>query len=492
MQTYNEIQLPLIQKDYDTIISDLIVETSSLYGFSLQLTEEISGDIVTAKDAFGNHYYYLKNLNGLSTLNEWLHSGKQINPHISVVVLKKSLPVKDAFWRKLVFQIHEDTLMEITPARFPTRFDARDRLKIVLRRNSDAIAFASKLFPTDPEYDNVRTFLKECDKDLAANIEINTAYLDNLPAAILIQSAKENHREFKYLYTLPELRGMGIATALIRDSLNLSHAQGAGKSYIKVESKFRQHYELLGFNPLEDLQYFMFHAINPVLIDRLPGEVIYNKVLQTKEEFHESLSCVDKLCLPKHPDPPKNWDSLAALGIILKHSPDNRAGKKVLDAGGAGYSAILPQLHACGFEELHCMNLTIEAPETSQEILYEPGDITATGYPDELFDFATCQSVIEHGVDIPKFLTEMNRILKSGGLLIISTDYWQTPLDTKGKTAFGSELKIFDTREIKEIVRLAGELGFALVGELQLECRETTVKWQELHYTFIYFTLRKR
>ena len=47
-----------------------------------------------------------------------------------------------------------------------------------------------------------------------------------------------------------------------------------------------------------------------------------------------------------------------------------------------------------------------------------------TNYQSNTFDFVTSLSVIEHGVDIHKYFIEMNRILKKGGLLLTSTDYW--------------------------------------------------------------------
>ena len=42
-----------------------------------------------------------------------------------------------------------------------------------------------------------------------------------------------------------------------------------------------------------------------------------------------------------------------------------------------------------------------------------------TTYSDQLFDYVTSLSVIEHGVSI-----EMSRILKRYGYLLTSTDYW--------------------------------------------------------------------
>jgi hypothetical protein len=87
----------------------------------------------------------------------------------------------------------------------------------------------------------------------------------------------------------------------------------------------------------------------------------------------------------------------------------------------------------------------------------------------------------------------MHRVLKPGGLLITSTDYYPTAIDTKGKMAHGAPIKIFTKPEIQEILRLAGEFGFERTGEVALECSERPVRWEQfgLEYSFVIFTLRK-
>ena len=51
-------------------------------------------------------------------------------------------------------------------------------------------------------------------------------------------------------------------------------------------------------------------------------------------------------------------------------------------------------------------------------------DLEKTNFKDNMFDFITSLSVIEHGVNIQNYFREMNRILKKDGMLLTSTDYW--------------------------------------------------------------------
>ena len=86
-------------------------------------------------------------------------------------------------------------------------------------------------------------------------------------------------------------------------------------------------------------------------------------------------------------------------------------------------------------------------------IHYEPGDATDTRFDTESFDAITCLSVVEHGVDLDGYFREAARILKPGGALVTSTDYFPDPVDTAGKHAYGVPVKIFDRDEIVACAR---------------------------------------
>jgi len=120
-------------------------------------------------------------------------------------------------------------------------------------------------------------------------------------------------------------------------------------------------------------------------------------------------------------------------------------------------------------------------------VRFEPGDITKTDYRSGSFDAVTCMSVIEHGVPLAAFAAETARILRPGGVLIVSTDYDQDPPTTTGLQAYGVPVHIFGPDEIRAFVDEADRHGLRLLGELALEHAERPVHWKRvgLDYTFI-------
>lgn len=215
-----------------------------------------------------------------------------------------------------------------------------------------------------------------------------------------------------------------------------------------------------------------------------------NAVLKNWDEVEASIEQLSNIGLPIFKDLSKNWDSLAALDMILK-TTDREA--RVFDAGGALYSMILPWLFLYGYKNLIAENLAFGTKTIRGPILYKYGDITKTTYSDQHFDTITCLSVIEHGVDLNKYFCEMARILKTGGILITSTDYYESPIDTKGQKAYGCPIHIFNREEIIEALEIAQHYGLNPVSPLDLTSEEKPVHWKKfnLRYTFVIFSLRK-
>jgi SAM-dependent methyltransferase len=96
-------------------------------------------------------------------------------------------------------------------------------------------------------------------------------------------------------------------------------------------------------------------------------------------------------------------------------------------------------------------------------------------------------------VPLEKYFREMHRLLKPGGLLITSTDYYTAPIDTHGMWAHGAPVRIFSKPEIQSALSLAQNIGLKSTGELDLECADKPIRWDayNLEYTFLLFTLRK-
>lgn len=216
-----------------------------------------------------------------------------------------------------------------------------------------------------------------------------------------------------------------------------------------------------------------------------------NAVLKTADEWENAVREVRALGLPPHKDSPKNWDSLAALDSILKMTGPNA---RILDAGAELYSTILPWLFLYGYRNLTGINLAFRQPLGLGPISYEYGDITKTKFKENTFDAISCLSVIEHGVDLRQYFREMSRILKPGGILVTSTDYYDRAIDTKGQSAYGAPIHVFSKDEIAGVLDTAKKANLELTDPLNLGCEEKAVRWKKfaLDYTFLTFTLRKK
>ncbi len=225
-------------------------------------------------------------------------------------------------------------------------------------------------------------------------------------------------------------------------------------------------------------------------LSQAPGPNIANGTLQTRREWEAATARGKQLHVPLHRGPEKNWDHLAAVTTILANT---KSDARILDAGAEIYSNVLPALFLYGYRDLHGINLSFTDATRREPIRYIPGDLTRTPYPGSSFDAITCMSVIEHGVPLRDYFREMFRVLKPGGLLITSTDYFPSLIDTRGQVAHGMPIKIFSKPEIEAAIELAKREGFDQTGPIDLECNEKPIHWEQfgLDYTFVLFTLKK-
>jgi SAM-dependent methyltransferase len=231
----------------------------------------------------------------------------------------------------------------------------------------------------------------------------------------------------------------------------------------------------------------------PAVPSALP-KVEPTAVLQDDADWRDAVDEARKRGLPLHRDLPKNWDTVGAASTVL-----SRVGPKgrVLDAGAARYSTLLIWLYLYGLRDLVGINLEFRRPVHHGHdgcVAFEPGDATATRFEAASFDAVTCLSVIEHGVPIPEFLAEAARLLRPGGVLVVSTDYDAEPPDTTGHTAYGAPVHVFSPTEIEELIKHADEAGFELDGTFSSNHPERPVHWKRvgLDFTFVRITFTRR
>lgn len=225
------------------------------------------------------------------------------------------------------------------------------------------------------------------------------------------------------------------------------------------------------------------------------------KVLQNWEEIGQ---CVQGLCrqgLPTHQSPEKNWDLYQLVQVVQDLSPTAH----IIDLGCAG-SNILKLLYALGYQNLEGIDLSIPILDRLRQGIrmwqnrsfqrpyrISRQDMTKTRFADGSFDLAVCVSVIEHGVDWSRFLAEASRILRPGGRLFLTTDYWEDKLSVDAALRdFNLPWIICSRVEMKELIRTARNYSLHLWEECPIpDCGDTCVVWNQKEYTFICIVFRK-
>ena len=224
------------------------------------------------------------------------------------------------------------------------------------------------------------------------------------------------------------------------------------------------------------------------------------KILSSWKEIGDSILGLQREGLPTHPTAQKNWDHFLLRELLA--STDREA---VIVDLGCGEGHALSLLHALGFKSIHGMDLHIDWRARARQLrtmrrertLRAPyrlhqRDITRTSLHRESCDVAISISTIEHGVDIKSLLAEVRRILKPGGLLFLTTDYWENKIPTNGVRVYGLPWQVFCRDQLETLITSASEMGLKLMLEATIPpCTDRPVTWQDSSYTFIAMAFRK-
>lgn len=213
-----------------------------------------------------------------------------------------------------------------------------------------------------------------------------------------------------------------------------------------------------------------------------------NRALRGPDAVERARVVMEGAGLPLHPDVPKVWDTLIGVYHTIATTAPTDA---VLDAGAGKESCFLPALQHLGYSDLTGINLLFGRPEVVNGTHYQYGDITGTAFPPGRFDFVACLSVIEHGVDSRQFLQEMARVLRHGGHLFVSFDYWPEAIETKGVMLFGAPFNIYSLDEVATLIEKATQAGFVVSGDPQLDCDQIMIENVGLKYTFANLLFRR-
>ncbi len=231
------------------------------------------------------------------------------------------------------------------------------------------------------------------------------------------------------------------------------------------------------------------------------------KVLKNWDEIGECVIQLQDSGGPLHHQPQKNWDlfhMLKAIGENLDKSAN------ILDVGVSG-CPVLEALLKRGYSNLYGIDLRIGFREKFSRVFmsslhrrdfrilygYSPirlkkGNLCQTGYSENKFDAITSLSVIEHGIEWDAYFKEMSRILKPGGFLLTSTDYWYEPINTNGLVVCGQPMKIFMPRDIEYGLSIAFKYGFKKFDIDIPGCVDNCVTCNGIQYTFLLFILQRQ
>lgn len=226
------------------------------------------------------------------------------------------------------------------------------------------------------------------------------------------------------------------------------------------------------------------------------------EVLQDWLEIGEANKILNRKRLPIHEASDKNWD-LYRVYTIVESMPRE---KKIIDLG-CGDAFALKLLYAMGFKSLYGIDFSINWRARVGQItrmwrarslkvpyrLYK-GDLTTTKFSARTFDVALGISVIEHGVNLEKFLIESFRILKPGGLLFITNDYWEEEIQINASVRpYGLSWKIFSKQDIEHFIKLSYDVGFFLYRDSPFpKCSDRCIVWKNHEYTFLNIVLKKK
>ena len=138
----------------------------------------------------------------------------------------------------------------------------------------------------------------------------------------------------------------------------------------------------------------------------------------------------------------KDWDLANILGDLSDGD--------LLDAGSSD-SFLLRNAARKGLQGRK-YGIDLQRPDVPvDDVTYVIGDLVHTGFPDGEFQNITCLSVIEHGLDFNAFAREVSRLLKSGGRLYVSFDYW-TPKIVSRLRLFGVPWNILDQSDVQRLI----------------------------------------
>ncbi len=174
-------------------------------------------------------------------------------------------------------------------------------------------------------------------------------------------------------------------------------------------------------------------------------------------------------------------------GAIEAAGPGGRA----LEVG-PGSGVYLPALEA-SFDSVSALDIEQAHLEHLEPLFprvrFVREDITAPAEVEEPFDLILCSEVVEHIPDSAAALRGMARLLRPGGVLILSTPQRFSPLELASKIAFLPGIVQLVRAIYREPILKQGHINLMTRGTVRSQLREADFKIEREHLSGVYVPL---
>lgn len=194
-----------------------------------------------------------------------------------------------------------------------------------------------------------------------------------------------------------------------------------------------------------------------------------NFFLKTRSQIDEACKFIEDNGLVSSGISAKNWEVWQVMPYMVDGA--------WLDMGSDG-GVVLDNLVAKkikGYKAGIDLSYTSNSFDFEKGIDYHKGDLMNTPFAPETFDFVVSLSVIEHEVDFSKFAKEVSRILKIGGHLFVSFDFWEPkPLYEKRKL-YKLDWNILDKTDVISLIAALDRFDIELTSDIDWTTKDAVI-----------------
>lgn len=196
-------------------------------------------------------------------------------------------------------------------------------------------------------------------------------------------------------------------------------------------------------------------------------------------------------------NPTRRWLHCTRRDWIIAALKRNALWKKHARAleVGPGSGLYLPVL-ADLFDEVLAIDIEGSYLEAAKSLIEDHpnlslkvDNILASELPQASFDLILCSEVLEHVVDSKKALSEMHRLLRPGGKLILSTPQRYSSLEVAAKIAFLPGVIDFVRSVYREPILETGHINLMTEGEIIRQLMAAGFQIEERYKSGLYLPL---